>query len=219
MGFLYGDPRFMPRFFLLTLFLLLAAPLSQTQNLAFERAASLRHGINLSGWFASSHDLNEQHFNTFTSEADLKLIREMGFDSVRLGIEPSLIIRHGSLTPANPQALAALDRAVDEILANHLAVMLCVFPSDEYKHNLSTDRGVDEFVLLWRVLAAHFVRSDPSKVFFELINEPEVSDPYRWMGIQARVDEAIRNVDTEHSIIATAGNYGSLPDILQLEPL
>ncbi len=143
----------------------------------------------------------------------------MGFDSVRLGIEPSLIVRHGSLTPANPQALAALDRAVDQILANHLAVMLCVFPNDDYKHNLSTSNGVDDFVLLWRVLAAHFAKADPTKVFFELINEPEVPDPYRWMGIQARVDEAIRGIDTDHTIIATAANYGSLPDILQLEPL
>ena len=143
----------------------------------------------------------------------------MGFDSVRLGIEPSLIVRHGSLTPANPEALAALDRAVDQILANHLAVMLCVFPNDDYKHSLSTSNGVDDFVLLWRVLAAHFAKADPAKVFFELINEPEVPDPYRWMGIQARVDEAIRGIDTEHTIIATAANYGSLPDILQLEPL
>jgi aryl-phospho-beta-D-glucosidase BglC (GH1 family) len=199
--------------------LLLIAPFSLAQNLPFDRASSLRHGINLSGWFASSHDLTQQHFETFTTGADLKLIHDMGFDSVRLGIEPSLIVRHGSLTPANPQALAALDRAVDQILANHLAVMLCVFPNDDYKHSLSTERGVDDFVLLWRVLAAHFAKSDPAKVFFELINEPEVPDPYRWMGIQARVDEAIRGIDTEHTIIATAANYGSLPDILQLEPL
>ena len=61
------------------------------------------------------------------------------------------------------------------------------------------------------MLAAHFAKSDPAKIFFELINEPEVPDPYRWMGIQARVDEAIRGIDTEHTIIATAANYGSLP--------
>jgi len=207
------------RGFYLPILLLLIAPFSLAQNPAFERASSLRHGINLSGWFASSRDLTQQHFDTFTTGADLKLIHEMGFDSVRLGIEPSLIVRHGSLTPANPEALAALDRAVDQILAHHLAVMLCVFPTDDYKHNLSTSNGVDDFVLLWRVLAAHFSKADPAKVFFELINEPEVPDPYRWMGIQARVDEAIRGIDTEHTIIATAANYGSLPDILQLEPL
>jgi endoglucanase len=207
------------RRFALPLIAAVLTPLASAQNVAFDRAASLRHGINLSGWFASSYDLSQKHFDSFTTVSDMKLIYDMGFDSVRLGIEPSLIARHGSLTPANPQALAALDDAVDEILANHLAVMLCVFPSDDYKHNLSTGSGVDDFVLLWRILAAHFAKSDRSKVFFELINEPEVSDSYRWMGIQARVDQAIRTVDSVHTIIATAANYGSLPDILQLEPL
>ncbi|HZD50064.1 MAG TPA: hypothetical protein VE178_15080 [Silvibacterium sp.] len=81
-------------------------PYLWAQNTAFDRAASLRHGINLSGWFAGSRDLSAQHFDTFTGEADLKLIHDMGFDSVRLGVEPSLIARHGSLTPANPEALA-----------------------------------------------------------------------------------------------------------------
>jgi aryl-phospho-beta-D-glucosidase BglC (GH1 family) len=199
--------------------LLATFQISFAQSPAFERAASLQHGINLSGWFASSSDLSQQHFDTFTNEADLKLIHEMGFDSVRLGVEPSLIVRHGQLNPANPEAVAHLDRSIDRALANHLAVMLCVFPNDDYKRNLATERGVDDFVLLWRVLAAHFSKTDPDKVFFELMNEPEVQDPYRWMGVQARVVEAIRGVDTDHTIVATAANYSSLPDLLQLEPL
>ena len=189
------------------------------QSVAFERAGALRHGVNLSGWFGGSGDLSAQHLQSFTSEADLRLIHEMGFDSVRIGVDPSLIARHGYLEPVNPQALAALDRAVQEALANHLAVMLCVFPNDDYKHALMTERGVDDFVVLWRILAAHFAGFDHERVFYELMNEPEVPDPYRWMGIQARVVEAIRQIDGEHTIIATAANYGSLGDLLQLEPL
>lgn len=203
----------------LVLGLLCTFQISFAQNPAFERVASLQHGINLSGWFASSGDLSQQHFDTFTNAADLKLIHEMGFDSVRLGVEPSLIVHHGQLNPANSEALAQIDRAIDQAIVNHLAVMLCVFPNSEYKRNLATERGVDDFVLLWRVLAAHFSKTDPGKVLFELMNEPEMQDPYRWMGVQARVVEAIRGVDTDHTIIATAANYSSLPDLLQLEPL
>jgi endoglucanase len=202
-----------------TLFLLVSAQLLSAQGIAFERAASLQHGINLSGWFASSGDLSARHFESFTTATDLKTIHAMGFDFVRLGIAPELIERHGQVGPAHPEALAQLDRAVQEALDNNLAVMLCVFPDDEFKHNLSTERGVDDFVQLWRILAAHFASSDQGRIFYELMNEPEVQDPYRWMGIQARVDEAIRQVDAEHTIVATAANYSSLPDLLQLEPL
>jgi endoglucanase len=202
----------------LLLVLLLAAADGFTQNAAFARVQSLQHGINLSGWFAGP-DLSEKHLESYTNADDLKFIHAMGFDSVRLGIEPSLVARHGQLQPANPAALAELDRAVDAALANHLAVMLCVFPNDDYKRNLATERGVDDLVLLWRILAAHFSPSDHDKVFFELINEPEVQDAYRWMGIQARLVETIRAVDRDHTIIATAANYSSLGDLLQLEPV
>jgi endoglucanase len=192
-------------------------PALLAQNVAFDRAASLQHGINLSGWFAGN-DLSPQHLDSFTNTNDLKAIHAMGFGFVRLGISPDFE-RHGQLSPAHPDALAKLDHAVQDALDNHLAVMLCVFPNDDYKHGLDTDRGVDDFIQLWRILAAHFATADHARIFYELINEPEVHDPYRWMGIQARVDAAIRQVDTEHTIVAAAANYDSLPDLLRLEPL
>jgi endoglucanase len=205
------------RFLLFTaLFFGITAQALSAQSIAFERAATLQHGINLSGWFASSRDLSAQHVENFTNATDLKTIHAMGFDFVRLGISPDLIEHHGQTAPAHPEALAQLDRAVQEALDNHLEVMLCVFPDDEYKHNLSTERGVDDFVQLWRILATHFAAQDHARIFYELMNEPEVPDPYRWMGIQARVVEAIRQIDPDHTIIATAANYSSLGDLLQL---
>jgi aryl-phospho-beta-D-glucosidase BglC (GH1 family) len=200
-------------------FFFVASQAVSAQSVAFERAATLQHGINLSGWFASSGDFSAQHLQNFTNETDLKTIHAMGFDFVRLGIAPELIERHGQLAPAHPEALAQLDRAVQEALDNHLEVMLCVFPNDDYKRNLSTERGVDDFVVLWRILAAHFAAADHNRIFYELMNEPEVQDPYRWMGIQARVVDAIRQADGEHTIVATAANYSSLGDLLQLEPV
>ncbi|MFT4111652.1 glycoside hydrolase family 5 protein [Silvibacterium sp.] len=185
---------------------------------AFRRAQELRHGINLSNWFASG-DLSPQHLASAVTEADLTAIHAMGFDSVRIGVEPSLIARHGQLTPANPAALAALHKAVDEALAAHLAVTLCVFPSDDYKHGLSGEWGIGELTETWRILATRFAGSDPEHVFYELINEPEVQDAYRWMGIEARLMEAVRGVDPEHTIIAAGANYSSLEDLLATEPL
>lgn len=201
------------------LVLLVFSQIALAQSVAFQRAAGLRHGINLSGWFASSQDLSAAHIANFTSAADLKAIHAMGFDFVRLGIGPGLIERHGQVATANPKMLEELDRAVHDALANHLSVVLCIFPDDEYKRGLDTDRGVDDFTQLWRILAGRLASQDPNHIFYELINEPEVRDPYRWMGIQARVVEAIRQIDKTHTIVATAANYSSLPDLLVLEPV
>src|SRR6185437_17156581 len=82
------------------------APMVWSQNVAFERAQNLQHGINLSGWF-DSRDLSPQHIASFTNASDLKAIHAMGFDFVRLGVDPSLIERHGEVSAANPEMLSS----------------------------------------------------------------------------------------------------------------
>ena len=120
----------------------------------------------------------------------------------------------------NQQVLQQIDHVIDEALAEQLAITITVFPNDDYKHGLANSaRAVDDFVLLWRTLAEHFAASNADKVFYELINEPEVLDPYRWMGIQARVVAAIRRIDPKHTIIASGANYSGLGDLLAIEPV
>jgi endoglucanase len=188
---------------------------------AITRAQHLRHGINASSWFAQSSDYSPQHTSTQTTPADIALIARLGFDNVRLGVDP-IPLEQYPLGPdgLNANFLARLDRAVDAILSNGLAVQLCLFPEDSYKQQLqSGDYAVDKFVMLWRKLAAHYATRDPNRIFFEILNEPEVTDPYRWAGIQARAAAAIREAAPQSTIIATGANYSNLPDLLALHPL
>ena len=59
----------------------------------------------------------------------------------------------------------------------------------------------------------------PELVFFEILNEPELRDRYRWQGIQAKVAEAIREVAPQHTIIATGARWSADDELLFLEPL
>ena len=55
------------------------------------RLGHLRKGINISDWFAQVYDPNgftKQHFDTAITARDLDLIRAMGFDHVRLSVDP-----------------------------------------------------------------------------------------------------------------------------------
>src|SRR5580704_19726104 len=63
---------------------------------AQRRAAHLRHGINLSEWFAQVYDqkgYTKEHFETWNTEQDIALIRAMGFDHVRLSVNPQPMFR------------------------------------------------------------------------------------------------------------------------------
>ncbi len=68
-------------------------------------------------------------------------------------------------------------------------------------------------------LARHYASWDSERVLFEIINEPEVADPYRWYGIQAKLAAAIREGAPQHTIIAAGSRYSNDDQFLFLEPL
>ena len=60
---------------------------------------------------------------------------------------------------------------------------------------------------------------NPDLVFFEIMNEPEEHDPYRWTGVQARAAAAIREAAPKNTIIATGPNWSGIADLLTQQPL
>jgi endoglucanase len=207
--------------------LILVAPVFAQDHVAdlhtaFARAQHLRHGINASEWFAqSANDYSAARTNRYTDAADIALMAKIGFDSVRLSIDPTPLEAYPrNADGLNAEFLARLDNAVDAMLANGLAVQIDIHPEEGYKQAVrSGNDGVDRFVAIWRKLAAHYATRDPERVFFEIMNEPAVSDPYRWTGIQARAAAAIREVAPHHTIIATGPNYSDVADLLSQHPL
>src|SRR5437667_8312255 len=62
-----------------------------------QRLANLRHGINASEWFAQVYDpkgYTKEHFQSWTTAQDIALIKAMGFDHVRLSVNPEPMFRH-----------------------------------------------------------------------------------------------------------------------------
>ncbi len=193
--------------------------------IAFARAQHLRYGINAAQWFAQSNNYSAARTNSYIDASDIALMEKMGFDYVRLSIDPvplemSLDHDPGPNGSANDDFLARLDRAVDTMLADHLAVIIDIHPSDQFKQQLRTSNdAVARFTMLWRKLAAHYANRDPNMIFFEILNEPEFSDPYQWAGVQAHVAAAIRAVAPHNTIIAAGPNYSGIQDLLTLQPL
>jgi aryl-phospho-beta-D-glucosidase BglC (GH1 family) len=212
---------------LLAVLLALAAPAAAQDRAAglataFARAQHLRHGINASEWFSQSpNDYSAARTNRYTDAADIALMAKLGFDHVRLSIDPVPLEQNPlGADGLNADFAGRLDRAVDTMLGDGMAVIVDLHPEGSYKDQLRTsDDQVGRLAALWRKLAAHYANRDPNRVFFEIMNEPTMSDPYRWAGIQASVAAAIREVAPQNTIIAAGANYSDIPDLLMLEPL
>jgi endoglucanase len=187
------------------------------------RLAHLRRGINTSGWFAQVYDqrgYTKEHFQNWTTAEDIALIKSMGFDHVRLSVNPQPMMMNHRPDEIPAEYLGYLDSAVKMILDQGLAVVIDLHPDSDFKAKLAKDDSfVQELSDFWRTLARHYSTWDKERVFFEILNEPELPDRYRWYGMQAKLAAAIREGAPQHTIIATGARWSNDDELVFLEPL
>ena len=186
------------------------------------RAASLRHGINLSHWFSQvyqSAGYTPAHFDAYMTDRDIALIRDMGFDHVRFPIAAEPILFLASPRELPSVYMARLDREVQKLLDHDLAVIIDIHPGTPFKKRLAANgNSVKAFVSFWEGLAGHFSKFTPERVFFEVLNEPEICNPRLWNEIQDRAAAAIRRGAPGHTIIIGGDEWSQLPMLELLEP-
>jgi len=208
--------------FVLGLFFTFASLLqAQPSSVPVSRAAHLRHGVNLSAWFAQVYDpkgYTKEHFKTWTTPADIALIKSAGFDHVRLSVNPQPII-DASSRGESEQYFGSLDAAMKMILDAGLAVELDMHPDSDFKERLKQNDFVERFADFWRTVAKRYSSYDPERVFFEILNEPEMQDPYRWYGVESKLAAAIRQAAPANTILAPGASWADDNDLLFLEPL
>lgn len=192
-------------------------------DLLQRRLAHLRRGINVSDWFAQVGDpggYTKEHFETAITAHDLDLMQAMGFDHVRLSVDPRPMFHARQADQITPEELAYLDAAVKMILDRGLAVDIDIFADTEFKAKLaSDDEFVEQFADFWRALARHYSGLDAERVFFEILNEPGGRDRYRWYGVEAKLAAAIREDAPQNTIIAAGAHWSDDDDLVFLEPL
>jgi aryl-phospho-beta-D-glucosidase BglC (GH1 family) len=207
-------------FFLTTIAFAQSKP---TSTVPESRLAHLRHGINLSEWFAQVYDpkgYTKEHFQTWTTSTDIALIKSTGFDHVRLSVNPQPIMDAAHNPTASAEYYGYLDAAMKMILDAGLAVELDMHPDSDFKARLAKeDDFVERFADFWRTTAKHYASWDTERIFFEILNEPEMRDPYRWYGVEAKLAAAIRQSAPGNTIIATGARWDDDSDMLFLEPL
>src|SRR5438132_645177 len=184
---------------------------------------TLRRGLNLSHWFAqarSAHGYNQEHLTTYTTASDVALIRRLGFDHVRLSVDPALLFTPANVEIVQRDRLQELERAIRMIIDADLAVVIDMHPTPDFKKALGRDDGqVERFADFWRDLAGRFARLPVNRVVFEILNEPEAEDRYRRGGVQAELLAAVLQAAPRHTAIVSGHGWASIEELLSLEPV
>ena len=144
----------------------------------------------------------EAIYDHFYEDADFHAIRTAGFDSVRLPLNHSMLERK--------EGRERLRRVVSRLKKAGLGVILDLhaapggqsrtFPADPDAVLLWDDPGAqDRLVSLWEDLARDYAEED-AVWGYDLLNEPDPSDPAQLIALYRRLIHVIRKHDRDHLV-------------------
>jgi hypothetical protein len=193
------------------------AQTAPTSAVPAARLAHIRQGVNLSGWFAQVYDpkgYTKEHLQAWTTASDIALIRSAGFDHVRLSVNPQPFMDAARHRDGGAELFVLLDTAIKMILDAGLAVEIDMHPDSDFKARLAKeDEFVGRFSDFWSTVAKRYAPLDADRVFFEILNEPEMRDAYRWYGVEAKLAAAIRRGAPSNTIIAAGARWDDDDDL------
>ncbi|MDS3859215.1 cellulase family glycosylhydrolase [Thermosynechococcaceae cyanobacterium BACA0444] len=178
----------------------------------------LQQGINLSHWLSQSPvGYSQAHLQSWIDQSDFQWLAQMGFDHVRLPVDPEFLQELQPPYRIKPEHFAVLDQALAWAQQSHLGLVLDLHPNAALP--LTSDVAVlDGLSQLWSEIA-HRYQAQANFLVYELLNEPQVQDPQAWQRIIEQLVEVIREQDQKHSIIISGPNWGGPEDLLKLRPI
>jgi licheninase len=187
--------------------------------------AYLNRGYNITNW------LEEARFAGFPyDEAFVAKLAAAGFKSLRLPVDLDLYIVSSSGTGdtievvVHDDLFTVLDAFVQWTANAGLSLTIDYHQYDK-SLNKADPVSIAKAVAVWGKVAARYASNPREDLFYELLNEPELSfagtppTQHEWTAIAERMIAAIRANDTAHTILfGDVGWYGIAP-LIKRKPL
>jgi endoglucanase len=166
-----------------------------------QRLAALQSGFSIPGW------TNEEPARP-PQEETLRELRQRGFRHIRLPIRPEDLSPAFAEPFAIERKFAGIDRAVAAILRLAFAVSIDMHPGEKFNraHRDDPAHGAGILREVWQRVAARYRHEPPDRVFFEVLNEPNLPTG-AWNDQGPRLAAAIREVAPRHTLIYGPANF------------
>jgi len=201
---------------LIILFFCIAAKdnskLSTDRTIAFKRAKSLDNGVSVS-WLEQIWN-NDILDKSVIKAADLKLLKQLGFKSIRL---PVAFEHFQTNNDSMQKALKHVDETFRLCELYGFKLVIC-YHSGSFNENNYSD-ATSEIADMWTVIAKRYIHKSPDNLFFELYNEPPHMDPNIWKNAADNIINAIRKIDRNRTLIVGASNFNSIYELSRTTPL
>ena len=165
-------------------------------------------GVNLTNWFQTAN-VRQIQFTKYTKQ-DLIRIKNLGCDVIRLPINLHFMTNGAPDYTIDPLFFDFLDQVVD--WAEELQIHL-LLDNHTFDPNENTDPSVEGILLkVWPQMAEHY-KNRSNYIYYEVLNEPHGITTAVWCQIQQKVINAIRAIDTKHTIVVGPSGYNSYNEL------
>lgn len=194
--------------------------------------ALLNKGVNITNWL---EDANFTFSGTFKfNESDIKLMAENGLKALRLPIDlDAYATNRDDFVAGKAAALTFDDKNLFGVLDSfakwtETAGMALTIDYHEYDNGYNETSAEDPkytsmMANVWKHVAQHYASNDRESLFFELLNEPDMSDgkvpSSSWRRAAQEIIDSIRTVDKKHSIIFGDAKWYSIDLLAKGKPL
>lgn len=179
-----------------------------TINSALAAETPFNHGVNLTQWFQKP-TVGQIQFTRYTKQ-DLINIQSLGCDVIRLPINLHAMTSGSPSYTIDPLLFTLLDQVVD--WAEELNLNL-ILDNHSFDPAVATPSNIDDILVpVWTQMANHY-KNRSNFIFYEILNEPHGISDVDWNNIQQLVINAIRAVDSTHTIIVGPANFNSYKNL------
>jgi len=178
----------------------------------FEQNERLGVGINLGNALDAP---NEGEWGVTLKEEYFKIIKDAGFDSVRIPCRWSNHALKEKPYTIDPNFFNRVDWAIENALKNNLYVMLNVHHYLEMNSDPNGNR--ERFLGLWQQIAEHY-KSYSDSVLFELLNEPgKALTAERWNDLLRKALAIVRISNPHRTVVIEPAGSGSIYSLQRLD--
>lgn len=183
------------------LFFLLNTSMVSAQN-TFSR------GVNLTNWFQTGNARQIQ-FSKYTKQ-DFIRIKSLGCDVIRLPINLHFMTNGAPDYKIDPLFFEFMDQVVDWTEELQISLLL---DNHTFDPNENTDPSIEAILLkVWPQMAEHY-KNRSNYIYYEVLNEPHGITTAVWCQIQLKVINAIRAIDTKHTIVVGPSGFNSYNEL------
>ena len=206
------------------------AEITVTNPLQEKAMKYLNKGVSFTNWL---EDANGKFKKFEFGEKDIQILAESGFKSIRLPIDLDLYATNRDAFVKGTDAelkfdddtlFMVLDSFVEWTGKHNMSFVIDYHEYDNsYNSTSAKDSNyVKMMAEVWKHVAAHYAENTREDVFFELLNEPDMSDgkvtAAMWTTAAQAIIDAIRTVDQTHTLLFGDAKWYSITELAKRTP-